>query len=86
MGCPYDGDVSPTAVASLVEKYLSIGCTGISLGDTIGCGTPEKTRAMLGEVMSAVGGLDSMIENNVAAHFHDTNGQALSNIKIAIGE
>jgi len=86
MGCPYDGDVNPVDVARLVEKYLSIGCTSISLGDTIGCGTPEKTRAMLGEVMAAVGGRDAMKDQGIAAHFHDTNGQALTNIKIAIEE
>ena len=74
LGCPYEGDVSPTVVAQLSTRLMDAGCYEISLGDTIGCGTPAKAQALVSEVGSAI----SM--DNVAVHFHDTYGQALANI------
>ena len=76
--CPYDGPVSPTAVAWLVNELMGLGCCEISLGDTIGTGTPQTIELMLSEVTK-----DTAPEN-LAGHFHDTNGQALSNIEVAV--
>ena len=88
MGCPYDGvdSVKPITVARLVERYLDLGCSSISLGDTIGVGTAKKTRELLAEVVSAVGGKGNMEQFQIAVHFHDTNGMANDNIRIAIEE
>jgi isopropylmalate/homocitrate/citramalate synthase len=73
-GCPYEGDVRPAAVASLAGELYSMGCYEVSLGDTIGVGTPKKIRAVIEAVarkvpMAKIGG-----------HYHDTYGQALANI------
>ena len=74
LGCPYEGDIAVAEVADLAAKLLAMGCYEISLGDTIGVGTPSKASAMVhavaGEVPIAQLGL----------HFHDTYGQALANI------
>jgi hydroxymethylglutaryl-CoA lyase len=72
--CPYKGYVSPTVVAQLSNRLMDAGCYEISLGDTIGCGTPAKAQALVNEVGSAI----SMC--SVAVHSHDTYGQALANI------
>lgn len=72
--CPYDGDVDPRKVAELSKLLYSMGCYEISLGDTIGAGTPLTMRRMLNEVLRLVP-LDA-----VAVHCHDTYGQALVNI------
>lgn len=74
VGCPYEGKVKPTAVARMAEKLLALGCYEISLGDTIGVGTPGSMNEMLKEVM-AVTTVDKL-----AVHCHDTYGQALVNI------
>jgi isopropylmalate/homocitrate/citramalate synthase len=73
-GCPYEGEVRPAAVASLAGELYSMGCYEVSLGDTIGVGTPKKIRAVIEAVarkvpMAKIGG-----------HYHDTYGQALANI------
>lgn len=78
LGCPYEGDIAPTAVADLAEKLLTLGCYEISLGDTIGVGTPGKTKIMLEAVLKKVPA------NQLAVHFHDTYGQALVNIYAAL--
>lgn len=78
MGCPYEGEMPPSKVAALSEQLLLMGCDDISLGDTIGVGTPLKTEAMLTEVIKVV-----PVEK-IAAHFHDTFGLALSNLYIAL--
>lgn len=78
LGCPYQGEVSPHAVADLAEQLLQLGCYEISLGDTIGVGTPEKTRQLL-EII-----LKKIPVEQVAVHFHDTYGQALTNIYVAL--
>lgn len=74
LGCPYEGDISVQAVVKVSKNLIDLGCTEISLGDTIGVGTPLKSRAMLSAVADAVG-----IER-LAVHYHDTYGQALANI------
>jgi len=73
-GCPYEGAVSPKAVAQVAEQLYNLGCYEISLGDTIGVGTPGSISEMLKEVVQSV-----PIEK-LALHCHDTYGQALANI------
>jgi len=74
LGCPYQGDVAVADVVRVARRLHELGCYEISLGDTIGIGTPAKARAMLAAVAEQVpiGAL--------AVHFHDTRGQALANI------
>ncbi|MDN5864862.1 MAG: hydroxymethylglutaryl-CoA lyase [Gammaproteobacteria bacterium] len=74
IGCPYEGAIEPEAVASVAERLASLGCYELSLGDTIGVGTPRKARRML-EAVAAV-----VPMGELAVHFHDTYGQALANI------
>ena len=73
-GCPYEGEVKPAAVADLAGKLYRMGCYEVSLGDTIGVGTPKKIRA----VIEAVG--KKVPIGKIAGHYHDTYGQALANI------
>ncbi|HVJ55435.1 MAG TPA: hydroxymethylglutaryl-CoA lyase [Aliidongia sp.] len=74
LGCPYEGAVSPGAVAEFADLLSKLGCYEISLGDTIGIGTPLQARAMVETVATRV-----PVEK-LALHFHDTYGQALANI------
>jgi hydroxymethylglutaryl-CoA lyase len=74
LGCPYEGEIAPTAVAEVAERLYDMGCYEISLGDTIGVGTPGKAQAMV-EAVAARVPLAAL-----AAHFHDTYGQALANL------
>ena len=74
LGCPYEGEVAPTAVAAVAERLFAMGCYEVSLGDTIGTGTPLKAQAMIDAVAEVV-----PVEM-LGAHFHDTYGQALSNV------
>ena len=76
--CPCDGVVAPTAVASVAKEMLALGCYEISLGDTIGVGTPKKVALMLEAVLKVVDA------DRLAGHFHDTNAQALANIEVAL--
>lgn len=78
LGCPYQGEVKPAAVAEVAGKLYAMGCYEISLGDTIGVGTPGKTRAMLEAVAERVPA------DKLAGHFHDTWGQALANVYAAM--
>lgn len=78
LGCPYEGKIDPARVADLAEKLVELGCYEISLGDTIGVGTPLQTKKMLQMV------LDKVPVEKVAVHFHDTYGQALVNIYVAL--
>ena len=80
LGCPYEGRVTPEQVAPVAASLYEMGCYEISLGDTIGVGTPEETKALIRAVAEAV-----PVEA-LAGHFHDTYGQALANIWAAIGE
>ena len=74
LGCPYEGEIAAKAVADVAEKLAAMGCYEISLGDTIGVGTPGRARSLV-EAVSAVVSRDLL-----AVHFHDTYGQALANI------
>jgi isopropylmalate/homocitrate/citramalate synthase len=74
LGCPYEGAVAPTAVAAVAERLYRMGCAEVSLGDTIGVGTPARARAMV----QAVG--ERVPIARLAVHFHDTYGQALANV------
>lgn len=74
LGCPYEGEVAPDAVAGVAATLFDMGCYEVSLGDTIGVGTPGKTRRMLDAVARRVP-IDKL-----AGHYHDTYGQALVNI------
>ncbi|QBL09051.1 hydroxymethylglutaryl-CoA lyase [Rheinheimera sp. D18] len=78
VGCPYQGDVAPAEVARVAKALLNMGCYEISLGDTIGVGTPDKVNAMLDAVLAVVP------VDKLAVHFHDTYGQALTNIYVAL--
>ncbi len=74
LGCPYEGEIAVSAVAEVAEALYRGGCYEISLGDTIGVGTPARARAMCEAVAAHVPVAD------LALHFHDTYGQALANI------
>ena len=74
LGCPYEGDVAPAAVAGVARELDAMGCYEVSLGDTIGTGTPIKAQAMIDAVAAHVPPV------RLAAHFHDTYGQALANL------
>ena len=74
LGCPYEGDIAPEKVAEVAAGLAELGCYEVSLGDTIGVGTPAKAQAML-QAVAEVLPIDRL-----AVHFHDTYGQALANI------
>jgi hydroxymethylglutaryl-CoA lyase len=80
LGCPYDGAVAPQAVVDVSKTLFDLGCYEVSLGDTIGVGTPSKARQML----RAVAG--SVPMPKLAMHFHDTYGQALANLYAGMEE
>jgi hydroxymethylglutaryl-CoA lyase len=74
LGCPYEGEIAPEKVAEVAQALYDMGCYEISLGDTIGTGTPGKTKAMIEAVARRVP------VGKLAGHYHDTFGQALANI------
>jgi len=76
--CPYDGPVAPAAVAEVADKLFAMGCYEISLGDTIGAGTPDSIARMLLAVRDAVP------VGRLAGHYHDTKGRALDNIDASL--
>ncbi|MDB4197992.1 hydroxymethylglutaryl-CoA lyase [Ascidiaceihabitans sp.] len=78
VGCPYDGEVDPSAVARVAERLFSMGCYEISLGDTIGVGAPDTIVKMLMAVREVVP------VARLAGHYHDTNGRAISNIDASL--
>jgi hydroxymethylglutaryl-CoA lyase len=80
LGCPFDGEVKPQAVEGVAQKLWDMGCYEVSLGDTIGVGTPRKVRQLL----RAVAGSVPMA--HLAMHFHDTYGQALVNLYAGMEE
>ena len=80
LGCPFDGEVKPQAVVDVAKRLWNLGCYEISLGDTIGVGTPVKARQLLRAVAGAVP------MANLAMHFHDTYGQALANLYAGMEE
>ena len=77
VACPYDGPTDPVAVAWVTADLLAMGCHEVSLGDTIGAGTPETVAAMLRAVLE---GADAA---RLAGHFHDTGGTAIANVAAA---
>ncbi|OGV49765.1 MAG: hydroxymethylglutaryl-CoA lyase [Legionellales bacterium RIFCSPHIGHO2_12_FULL_42_9] len=78
LGCPYEGEVSPLKVAKISQQLLNLGVNEISLGDTIGVGTPKQTAALLHPILKVIP------VDQVALHFHDTYGQAIANIYAAL--
>ena len=74
LGCPYEGSIKPAAVTTVADKLIQMGCYEISLGDTIGVGTPADARQLIETVANKVD------IDRIALHFHDTYGQALANI------
>ncbi len=77
-GCPYEGKVPVETVAGIAERLVALGCYEVSLGDTIGIGSPGQVRLLLEAVVSRVP------REKLAVHFHDTYGQALANILVAL--
>ncbi len=80
LGCPYEGLVPLARVVAVAEELYALGCFEISLGDTIGVGTPDLARAMFKAV---AGGIPA---SRLACHFHDTYGQALANLYACFDE
>jgi hydroxymethylglutaryl-CoA lyase len=80
LGCPFEGEVKPQAVVDVARTLWELGCYEVSLGDTIGVGTPVKARQLLRAVAGAVP------MANLAMHFHDTYGQALANLYAGMEE
>ncbi|XP_060113608.1 hydroxymethylglutaryl-CoA lyase, mitochondrial isoform X2 [Heteronotia binoei] len=78
LGCPYEGKIAPAKVAEVSKKMYAMGCYEISLGDTIGVGTPGNMKEMLSVVMKEVP------VGALAVHCHDTYGQALANTLVAL--
>jgi len=74
LGCPYEGDIDINAVSKICTHLIELGCNEVSLGDTIGIGTPAAANALIRAVSSEVP------VGQLAVHFHDTYGQALANI------
>ena len=74
LGCPYQGEVAPQAVAEVARALYEMGCYEISLGDTIGAGTPAKAKAMIEAVAKY------LPLKKIAGHYHDTYGMAIANI------
>ena len=80
LGCPYEGSISVSDVASVSKELHQLGCYEISLGDTIGAGTPVKAKQMLEAVRKDIP------VNLLAAHFHNSYGQALANLYAVVEE
>ena len=78
MGCPYEGAIEITAVVNVVRQLVGLGCYEISLGDTIGTGSPLMTQRLIESLAN------DLEINRLAVHFHDTYGQALANIYAAL--
>ncbi|WP_462163993.1 hydroxymethylglutaryl-CoA lyase [Pseudoalteromonas xiamenensis] len=78
VGCPYQGEVQPEQVLDVCKQLLALGCYEVSLGDTIGVGTPNKVQNLLSLLLA------NIPSDKLAVHFHDTYGQALANIHKAL--
>tara|TARA_B100001123_G_C15231831_1_gene995466 strand:+ start:310 stop:1215 length:906 start_codon:yes stop_codon:yes gene_type:complete len=78
LGCPYEGKISFNETAQIAKKLIDMGCYEVSLGDTVGFGTPIETKQMIEAVIKHVE------VKKLAAHFHDTYGQALANLYVAL--
>jgi hydroxymethylglutaryl-CoA lyase len=77
-GCPYEGPVDPAKVLQIAKRLLELGCYQVSLGDTIGVGTPKQTRDIVKRF------LDEMPPEKFALHLHDTRGTALANVLVGL--
>jgi hydroxymethylglutaryl-CoA lyase len=77
-GCPYEGDIDPEHSISIAQKLLAMGCYQVSLGDTIGAGTPKQTANIVRRI------LEDVEPRKVALHMHDTRGTALANILVGL--
>ncbi|OHX10083.1 hydroxymethylglutaryl-CoA lyase [Chromobacterium amazonense] len=77
-GCPYEGKIAPQKVADVAKALSDLGCYEISLGDTIGVGTPASVREMLDAVLRA------LPAERLAGHYHDTYGMAVANIRASL--
>ncbi len=80
IACPYEGEIESDQVARLATKLIDAGCYEVSLGDTIGKGTPQTISAMLDTVLSKIPAA------KLAGHYHDTNGMALENIQVSMAK
>ncbi|WP_116365946.1 hydroxymethylglutaryl-CoA lyase [Parahaliea mediterranea] len=78
LGCPYEGDIAPEKVREVSAALLDMGCYQVSLGDTIGTGTAGSTATLLEHLLA------TLPAERLAVHFHDTYGQALANILVAL--
>jgi hydroxymethylglutaryl-CoA lyase len=78
-GCPYEGDVDPARALDITKRLLDLGCYQVSLGDTIGVGTPRQTERIVRMF------LESIAHEKLALHFHDTRGTALANVLVGLG-
>jgi hydroxymethylglutaryl-CoA lyase len=78
-GCPYEGDVDPQRALDITKRLLDLGCYQVSLGDTIGVGTPRQTERIVRMF------LESIPYDKIALHFHDTRGTALANVLVGLG-
>jgi len=78
LGCPYEGEIDPQAVLKVSQKLLDLGCYEVSLGDTIGVGTAKKVTQLIELLLTHID------KTKLAVHFHDTYGQALTNIYAAL--
>ncbi len=78
IACPYEGYVDPHKTALIAERLIALGCEQVSLGDTIGVGTPGEVKKLLAAV------LEKVPAEKIAVHFHDTYGQALANIYVSL--
>jgi len=78
LGCPYEGDIDPKAVLDVAKKLIKLGCYEVSLGDTVGVGTPLQVQTLIKRLADQIG------TDRIAVHFHDTYGQALANIFAAL--
>jgi hydroxymethylglutaryl-CoA lyase len=77
-GCPYEGDIDPGRALTLARTLLELGCYEISLGDTIGVGTPVQTKQIIKLMLS------ELPADKLALHMHDTRGQALANVLVGL--
>ena len=80
LGCPYEGSIAPKQVMPIIETLVDLGVDDISLGDTIGVGTPKQTKALIQAIKP-----NTPIDN-ISMHFHDTYGQAIANIYASLEE
>lgn len=78
LGCPYEGEILPSAVQVVVERLLACDCYEVSLGDTIGHGTPQSTERLLNTLLKSIN------PGVLAGHFHDTRQQAIKNVKVSL--